>query len=564
MNPSEPDFIIPSGVYQPIPSWAVPPAGGQSCIGANGELYMRWPKPFPSPDSVTDKRTGKPQVVPAKAQPGKPEPNPAAEPQPESETPSSSYVEFVTPEEQEEYSHGTVSAKQGETPEEYTKRRTRENKAAIFAEIQAKEKAAGQPESRPQAGPVRAMPALAEDALYGMFGRIVRFIEPATEADRGAILVQLLIAFGNIVGRSAYFLVEAAQHYTNLFACLVGRSSKGRKGTSLNHLKQVLKLTDPDWQQERIVHGLSSGEGLIWAVRDPIFRSERDKKTGQVDEVKVDNGVDDKRLLVTETEFAQALKVMSRPTNILSTVIRCAWEDGNLRTLVKNNPAHATSAHISIIGHITEEELKKELSQCELFNGFANRFLWFVVKRARLLPEGGDLPLDGLEQLASELRDVIAKAHDIARVTRDAEARAHWHAIYGDLSQERPGLLGAVTNRAEAQTMRLSLLYALSDGSAKITLAHQEAALALWQYSFESAKYLFGERLSDPRAQRVWDALKARPDGMTRKMIFDEVFQKNISANDFAYVLQSLIETGVARRQMEETGGRNAERWFAI
>jgi hypothetical protein len=176
---------------------------------------------------------------------------------------------------------------------------------------------------------------------------------------------------------------------------------------------------------------------LIWAVRDPIFRSERDKKTGQVDEVKVDNGVDDKRLLVTETEFAQALKVMSRPTNILSTVIRCAWEDGNLRTLVKNNPAHATDAHISIIGHITEEELKKELSQCELFNGFANRFLWFVVRRTRLLPEGGDLPLDGLEQLARELQDVIGEAHDIARVTRDAEARAHWHAIYGDLSQER-------------------------------------------------------------------------------------------------------------------------------
>jgi hypothetical protein len=231
---------------------------------------------------------------------------------------------------------------------------------------------------------------------------------------------------------------------------------------------------------------------------------------------------------------------------------------------VKNNPAHATDAHISIIGHITEEELKKELSQCELFNGFANRFLWFVVRRTRLLPEGGDLPLDGLEQLARELQDVIGKAHNIARVTRDPEARAHWHAIYGDLSQERLGLLGAVTNRAEAQTTRLSLSYALSDGSAKITLAHQQAALALWQYSFESAKYLFGERLSDPRAQRVWDALKARPDGMTRKMLFDEVFQKNISANDFAYVLQSLIESGVARRQMEETGGRNAERWFVI
>jgi hypothetical protein len=255
---------------------------------------------------------------------------------------------------------------------------------------------------------------------------------------------------------------------------------------------------------------------------------------------------------------------MSRPTNILSTVIRCAWEDGNLRTLVKNNPAHASDAHISIIGHITEEELKKEISQCELFNGFANRFLWFVVKRARMLPEGGDLPLAGLEQLGRELCDVISKVRTITRMKRTTEASAHWHAIYGDLSQERAGLLGAVTNRAEAQTMRLSQLYALGDGSAEITLAHQQAALALGQYSFESAKYLFGERLTDPRAQRVWDALKARPQGMTRTAILEELFGRNITADALSFVLQSLIEARVARRQTEETGGRKAERWFAI
>jgi putative DNA primase/helicase len=128
MNPSAPEFIIPSAVYQLIPSWAVPPPGGQSHIGANGELYMRWPKPVPSPDSVTDKRTGKPQVVPAPEQSTQP-----AQPGP------SDYVESVSPEEEEEYAHGTTSKQQSEINEEYTKRRTRENKAAIFAETEAKD-----------------------------------------------------------------------------------------------------------------------------------------------------------------------------------------------------------------------------------------------------------------------------------------------------------------------------------------------------------------------------------------------------------------------------------------
>jgi hypothetical protein len=190
-----PELFRPADKYQAVPGWALlPPGGDYYTDGHTGISYVRWLLPVPRPETIIDKRTGKPQVVPAKAQPGKPEPNPTAEPRPEPETPSFSYVEFVTPEEEEVYAHGTASEKQGETPVEYTKRRTRGNKAAIFAEMEAEEKAASQPENRPQAGPVRAMPVLAEDALYGMFGRIVRFIEPATEADRAAILVQLLIA----------------------------------------------------------------------------------------------------------------------------------------------------------------------------------------------------------------------------------------------------------------------------------------------------------------------------------------------------------------------------------
>ncbi len=50
--------------------------------------------------------------------------------------------------------------------------------------------------------------------------------------------------------------------------------------------------------------GLASGEGLIWAVRDPIFKRERTKKRGQeaeFQEVCVDEGVADKRLLVKQS-----------------------------------------------------------------------------------------------------------------------------------------------------------------------------------------------------------------------------------------------------------------------
>ena len=52
--------------------------------------------------------------------------------------------------------------------------------------------------------------------------------------------------------------------------------------------------------------GLSSGEGLINEVRDEVKKW--DSKAGEYETI--DPGVPDKRLMVTEPEFANALEVM--------------------------------------------------------------------------------------------------------------------------------------------------------------------------------------------------------------------------------------------------------------
>jgi hypothetical protein len=75
-------------------------------------------------------------------------------------------------------------------------------------------------------------PELADEALYGLPGEIVRVIDPHTEADRVAVLANLLTAFGSAVGRGAFFRVGPDQHHLKLNAALVGETAKGRKGTS--------------------------------------------------------------------------------------------------------------------------------------------------------------------------------------------------------------------------------------------------------------------------------------------------------------------------------------------
>ena len=75
---------------------------------------------------------------------------------------------------------------------------------------------------------------------------------------------------------------------------------------------------------DRIQTGLSSGEGLIWAIRDPIYKKDQIKKdglvTGDYQDLLVDEGVEDKRLLVIESEYALTLRVLGRDGNTLYVV----------------------------------------------------------------------------------------------------------------------------------------------------------------------------------------------------------------------------------------------------
>jgi hypothetical protein len=230
----------------------------------------------------------------------------------------------------------------------------------------------------------------AEEAFHGLAGRIVRMIEPSSEADPVALLVQTLVAFGSIIGRGAFFQVEGDKHHANEFAVLVGRTSKGRKGTSWGRVNRLLTEAEDQWAANRIQTGLSSGEGLIWAVRDPIKKLEKIKDKGGIryEEVDADPGEPDKRLLILETEFASVLKQTERQGNTLSPILRQAWDGMPLRTMTKNSPARSTGAHISLIGHITVDELRRYLTQTESANGFGNRHTWFCTQRSKELPEG--------------------------------------------------------------------------------------------------------------------------------------------------------------------------------
>jgi len=406
---------------------------------------------------------------------------------------------------------------------------------------------------------------LATEAFHGLAGEIVGTIKPHTEAHPAALLLQLLAAFGNIIGRKPYFPVEADRHYTNLYVVVVGETSKARKGTSWGYILRLFELVEPKWVLDQIQTGLSSGEGLIWEVRDPLKEVKLSKPKGGKLEVKQkvkDAGVSDKRLLVMESEFVSTLKVVRRDGNTLSPVIRVAWDTGNLNTLVKNEPAKATGAHISIVGHITREEILRYLDQTEACNGFANRYLIVCVRRAQLLPEGGNISGVDLGPLVAKLKESVEFSRTVEMIQFDEKARALWRKVYPELSEGKPGLLGAIIARAEAQVVRLACIYALLDMSLSIREEHLRAGLAVWKYCEDSCRYIFGDALGNPIADKLLRELRNRPEGMTRTDI-SNFFKRHRKSRELETVLDHLESLGLARGKKVETGGRPAVTWFA-
>jgi hypothetical protein len=371
----------------------------------------------------------------------------------------------------------------------------------------------------------------------------VTTIEPHSEADPVALLLQFLALAGNVVGREPYYQVESDEHHANLFGVLVGTSAKGRKGTSLSRIRAVVKVADETWAGDRQKGGLSSGEGLISEVRDPHRKWNVKEQKFEIE----DPGVADKRLMLVESEFAGALSVAERHGNTVTSRVRRAWDGDKLQTLTKNSPLCATGAHVSIIGHVTEDELRGRLTRTDIANGFANRFLFALIRRSKELPFGGDLPDAEIVKLGNRFSEALAEVRSFGRISMSPAAKKIWTAVYSSLSAGQPGLPGAVTARAEAQTVRLALVYALLDASNVIDVAHLEAALAVWEFCEASAVRIFGNALGDPVADEIMVALKhAGAAGLSRTAIRD-LFGRNKSGDRIGAALALLTSRGRAQ-----------------
>jgi hypothetical protein len=403
-------------------------------------------------------------------------------------------------------------------------------------------------------------------AFIGIAGEVVCLEEPVSEADPNAMLVALLTMLGSIIGRGAYFTAERDRHHTNLFALIVGDSSNGRKGVTSGRAYDFVKRVDFSIIS-RTHNGIASGEALVHVLRDPVSGIDGKGKAF------TDQGISDKRILVYQGEFGQTLRILASPTSTLSPMVRDGWDSKPLGISAKHSKDKCMDPHISWLGNITVEELTFRLSAEDQFNGFANRFLYVCSHRSKLLPSPPMGNETRLQELARITAGKIEASFQYGEIVFTPDAAALWARMYEPLETRPGGIVGAMTSRAVPQVRRIAMIYAILDGSRFIDVPHLQAALEVWRYCMESAKYIFGRELRqnilqpsrvEANQEKLLSFLASRSDGAAMADIY-KLFHNKKKVTDIRAMLNALRDEGTAWAETRQSDGpRPAETWFAV
>ena len=388
-------------------------------------------------------------------------------------------------------------------------------------------------------------PVLPEAAKYGPGWQWVELMLPHTEADPAAMLMVFLAVAGCHMGSGRYLTAGWSRHPGKVWPLIVGSTASGAKGTAIAVVKGFWRRFDKRFASMNTTGGLSTGEGLIRAVRDP--------NGDDPDAPGFDEGVSDKRLWVDSPEFAGVLSKMRREGNVLSEVLRQAYDDEILRNLTSSSPLQATDSHIVITPQITPEELVATLAAVDAANGFGNRFMIVCSKRSKYLPEGSR-PADSDLRAFDELFEQSRRAVELStrgtpyELTRDKAARELWAAEYrrrfGVLDTAKESIAKALLSRWHANSARLSVIYALLDGELTISERHVQAALGCWDYVEASTTYVFGAVAGDRDLGRLIEFIDQSETGVSRKAISVELFQRHRTKAELDALIDKLIGLG--------------------
>lgn len=346
---------------------------------------------------------------------------------------------------------------------------------------------------------VVCLPTAERACLYGLIGDIATEASRNTEANPYAVGLNSLSFLSAAVGRAPFMPVGDTVHHPRIFSLHVGRSGIGRKGDSISLIRRIaqdLREGDPNLAPGIHTGGLSTREGLAALIHDGFHDGRADVPA-----------IEDKRLWVVESEFANVLHQSRRDGNTLSSALRDCWDGASLQPATKANRVWATDPHVGIAAAITPHELMSLTSGRELANGFANRFVTIYAERRTLIALPGATDAAVVGNFACRIGQVLkfasadqrGKNNTLEMCLSVAGKALYEEMYYGELNRYGfgPRIDGLLERRAPV-LLRVAMILALTDLSLVIEPRHLDAALAWVRYWSDSVQFIFvDDRVSD-------------------------------------------------------------------
>ena len=381
-------------------------------------------------------------------------------------------------------------------------------------------------------GSHRNAPVPHRSCLYGLVGEVGCIGADGTETNPYAIAANFMAYLSCAIGRGVYLPIGNTWHHPRLFCLHIGRSGRGRKGDALSlvmRLDQAVRGLNEALVPQIHRGGLSSREGLVALMHDGYKQGKQEHPP-----------IDDKRLWVVESEFANVLHQSRREGNTLSTALRDCWDGVSLKPATKSNRLYASDPHVCLSGAISPGELTGLMTARELTNGFANRFLLIWAERTQILPFPKPTPESTIDALAQRIHKVLefvgADEHaqrDVLRMELSAQAQWRYAQLYRTELNEDVGsdLVNAMLERRSPMLLRMAMIFALTDLQLRIDIEHIEAAMAWMRYATASVKYVFVSsseetkmRKTLERSEQLLSFLQERGQA-TRSQISSECFR---------------------------------------
>lgn len=405
----------------------------------------------------------------------------------------------------------------------------------------------------------RNAPVPDQACLYGLVGEVARAGSKGNESNPYAIATNFLAYLSCAIGRGTFLQIGNTEHHPRIFSLHVGRSGRGRKGDSLAlviKLDEFIRAHSPMLCPQIHRGGLSSREGLAALIHDGFQQGSQEVPA-----------IEDKRLWVVESEFANVLQQSRRKGNTLSTALRDCWDGVCIKPATKNNRVFASNPHACLSGAITPNELTALMTSKDLSNGFANRFLIIWAERTKITAFPQPTPPKEIEYLATRTQEVLnfAKADSYLEnnwLQMELSPSGKWHygqmyrnVLAQDFGSER---VSAILERRAPMLLRLAIVFALCDLSTKIEVVHLEAALAWINFCSDSVQYVFSTAKEAALTERVSRNSNLLLQYLTdqgqssRSDILRECFKGHLSKLEIDACLDHLLNTSPPQIQIKQ------------